>query len=319
MVVAALASSDTPHAYLMPRPGEPTNVAARLKNWRPDVEVELGVIYRLGGALMTVEGYAETSDERESERRASLVSMLVDAGVASEDQLQLALAEGLTTGERLGEVVVRQGWIDQVGLARILARQWGLRFLEDAETQPTHQRPTGWTVAQAVELQACPITGGQTGVLIAVAEPSEDRFTALREQLAGEMTFVVVAQDTLERLFRQLAEDEEPERADAAPEIVGAVAADEGEPPLEQLLGDLELASERLVGLRTRAEQLLSQQEQTQAALDASRHEVAQLQHQAGQDRAKIAYLEEQLAGERRRLDAVKAKIGELTETLAGG
>jgi hypothetical protein len=266
---------------------------------------------------MTVEGYAGTSDERELERRASLVSLLVDAGVASEEQLQLALAGGLTTGERLGEVVVRQGWIDQAGLARILARQWGLLFLEDAEAQPKHQRATGWTVARAVELQACPITGGQAGVLIAVAEPSEDRFTAVREQLGGEMTFVVVAQDTLERLFRQLAEDEEPERADAAPEIVGTVAADEGEPPLEQLLGELEVASERLVGLRTRAEQLLSQQEQTQVALDASRHEVAQLQHQAGQDRAKIAYLEEQLAGERRRLDAVKAKIGELTETLA--
>jgi predicted nucleic acid-binding Zn-ribbon protein len=140
----------------------------------------------------------------------------------------------------------------------------------------------------------------------------------VREQLGGEMTFVVVAQDTLERLFRQLAEDEEPGRADAAPEIVATVAADEGEQPLEQLLGELEVASERLVGLRTRAERLLSQQEQTQAALDASRHEVAQLQHQTGQDRAKIAYLEEQLAGERRRWDTVKAKIGELTETLAG-
>jgi hypothetical protein len=244
------------------------------------------VVYRLGGALMTVEGYAGASDERELERRASLVALLVDAGVASEEQLQLALAGGLTTGERLGEVVVRQGWIDQVGLARILARQWGLVFLEDAEAQPKRQRPLG--------------------------------FTAVRKELGGEIAFAVVAQVTLERLFRQLAADEEAERGEAAAMVAGAVAAEEREPPLEQLLGELEVASERLVGLRTRAEQLLSEQERTQAELDASRHELEQLQRQRGQDHARIADLEQQLAAERRRLDAVKAKIGELTETLAG-
>jgi hypothetical protein len=276
------------------------------------------VVYRLGGALMTVEGYAGASDERELERRASLVALLVDAGVASEEQLQLALAGGLTTGERLGEVVVRQGWIDQVGLARILARQWGLVFLEDAEAQPKRQRPLGLTAARAVELRACPIAGGEAGVLLAVAEPSEERFTAVRKELGGEIAFAVVAQVTLERLFRQLAADEEAERGEAAAMVAGAVAAEEREPPLEQLLGELEVASERLVGLRTRAEQLLSEQERTQAELDASRHELEQLQRQRGQDHARIADLEQQLAAERRRLDAVKAKIGELTETLAG-
>lgn len=267
---------------------------------------------------MTVERHAGTSDEREVERRASLMSLLVDAGVASEEQLQSALSGGLTTGERLGEVVVRQGWIDQVGLARILARQWGLVFLEDAQAEPREQRPAAWTAARAVELQACPIAGGEAGVFVAVAEPSEERFSAVREQLGGEPAFVVVAQATLERLFQQLAATEVSNGAVAAPGIAGVAAAEEGEPPLEQLLGELEAASSRLVGLRTRAEQLLSQQEGTQAELDASRREVEQLQQEAGQDQAKISYLEQQLAAERRRLDAVKVKIGELTETLAG-
>ena len=154
---------------------------------------------------MAVEEYPGASGERELERRASLVSLLVEAGVASEEQLQLVLAEGLATGERLGDAVVRQGWIDQVGLARVLARQWGLSLLEDAEAQPKRQLPPGFAAARAFELQACPITGGEAGVLVAVAEPREERFTAVREQLGGEAAFVIVAQATLERLLRQLA------------------------------------------------------------------------------------------------------------------
>ena len=161
---------------------------------------------------MAVEEYAGSSRERELERRAPLVSLLVDAGVASEEQLQLMLVEGLATGERLGDTIVRQGWIDQVGLARVLARQWGLSFLEDAEPPPKRQLPPGFPAARALELQACPITGGEAGVVVAVAEPREDRFTAVREQLGGDVTFVVVAQAILERLLRQLEADEGDER-----------------------------------------------------------------------------------------------------------
>jgi hypothetical protein len=268
---------------------------------------------------MAVEEYAGVSGERELERRASLVSLLVEAGIASEEQLQLVLAEGLATGERLGDAVVRQGWIDQVGLARVLARQWGLSFLEDAEAQPKPQLPPGFAAERAFELQACPITGGgEAGVLVAVAEPREERFTAVREQLGGEAVFVVVAQATLERLLRQPEADDEGERAEAAVMEAGAVAAEEQTSPLQHLLGEFELASERLAELRARAEQLLRKQEQTQAELDASHRELEQLQRQRGEDQATIARLEQQLTEERRRLDGVKAKIGELSAALMG-
>jgi Type II secretion system (T2SS), protein E, N-terminal domain len=267
---------------------------------------------------MAVEEFAGANGGSELERRASLVSLLVEAGVASEEQLQLALAQGLATGERLGEVLVRQGWIDEVGLARVLARQWGLSFLDDAEAQPKRQLPPGFAAAQAFELQSCPITSGEAGLLVAVSEPLEERFTAVREQLGGEVAFVVVAQATLERLLRQLEADEEGEQAEAAVMVAGAVRAEEPTGPLQQLLGEFELASERLAELRARAEQLMREQAQTQAELDASRRELEQLQRQRGEDQATIAHLEQQLAEERRRIDDVKAKIGELSAALMG-
>jgi len=71
---------------------------------------------------------ARTDDElhdapSEPPIRPPLGRLLAEAGVASEYELQLALAEGMGTGERLGEVLLRRGWIDECGLARLLAQQ----------------------------------------------------------------------------------------------------------------------------------------------------------------------------------------------------
>jgi hypothetical protein len=44
--------------------------------------------------------------------RQPLATLLAEAGVASTEQLRLAVAEGMGRGERLGEVVLRRGWID---------------------------------------------------------------------------------------------------------------------------------------------------------------------------------------------------------------
>ena len=56
--------------------------------------------------------------------RPPLASLLVEKGVASKEQLDDALAEAQETGERVGEVVVRRGWINEAQLADVLARQW---------------------------------------------------------------------------------------------------------------------------------------------------------------------------------------------------
>jgi len=95
------------------------------------------------GFVSLDEGFGAASDAGLQEDRArdavwsgriarpSLAALLAEAGVASEEQLRIAVAEGMGSGERLGEVVLRRGWIDEAGLARVLARQWGLAFLDD--------------------------------------------------------------------------------------------------------------------------------------------------------------------------------------------
>ncbi len=59
------------------------------------------------------------------------MSVLVEAGVASEQDVQLALVEGAGSGQRLGEVLVRRGVVTEEHLGRLLAQQWSLPFFTD--------------------------------------------------------------------------------------------------------------------------------------------------------------------------------------------
>jgi hypothetical protein len=55
-----------------------------------------------------------------------LGELLVEEGLISELQLELALAEQRERGGRLGEIIFRLGWIPEVPLMRVLAAQHGI-------------------------------------------------------------------------------------------------------------------------------------------------------------------------------------------------
>jgi hypothetical protein len=75
------------------------------------------------------DGEAKAVESPIGRLRPSLASLMVEEGVATSEQLEQALAEGQQNGERLGEVVLRHGWINEAGLAGLIARQWDLSFV----------------------------------------------------------------------------------------------------------------------------------------------------------------------------------------------
>jgi hypothetical protein len=138
-------------------------------------------------------------------RRPSLTSLLVEAGVASEQGIREALEEGTRTGEKLGEVVVRRGWASEDQLAQLLAKQWQLPFMgADALTvDPAALRRL--PADQAHSLAALPVGFDNQAIVVAVAEPSEHRLAALTD-LLGQASFLVVARSELEQLLAALPE-----------------------------------------------------------------------------------------------------------------
>ncbi len=150
-------------------------------------------------------GSAEAADPLEDwvelpSYRPSFGALLVRAGMASDQDVKNALEEGLRTGERLGEVVIRRGWATEERIAKLLADQWQLPFVEAGKiaVDPTALQRVPLAVAR--ELGALPIGLDGTAVVLAVADPSEDLFAAVKSRI-GEASYVVVARSVLDPLI----------------------------------------------------------------------------------------------------------------------
>jgi hypothetical protein len=134
--------------------------------------------------------------------RVPLGRLLVDAGFLTRPQLDDCLAEGSKTGERIGEVVVRRGLASEDDVARLLAEQWGLEYVERSAIWFDGNALGKLSREDAQRWEALPtrVEGGH--VVVAVAEPTEQRIAAVRELIGGETVLIVVPKSALDAGLR---------------------------------------------------------------------------------------------------------------------
>jgi hypothetical protein len=273
---------------------------------------------RLAGgseAAASSAGVEHESGRSSGPARQPLAALLAEAGVASEDQLRLAVAEGMGSGERLGEVVLRRGWIDEAGLARLLARQWDLAYVNDEAAVLEPSAGALLSGRDAERLGVC-VIGFVEGVpLVAVAEPAEERFATVRSTLGRECVFVVVTKSALERLLAQAASAE----AEARSAQTGTAwdAAEDAEE--ERLLADLDAAATSLAAWSARVSRIVKLQQQTENELSACREQLTSLREQLTGERATVDPLESELARQRELVSTAKAKLADVAQSLEAG
>ncbi len=142
-------------------------------------------------------------DQASDTRRTALGTLLVERDYLDQRQLDDALRIGEETGERLGEVIVRLGWVSEDDLAKVLAEQWHLRYFERSAISFDGRALRRMTREDAARLEALPIQEGEDGVIVvALAEPTEARLDALRTLLGDRIDFVVVAKTAIETGLR---------------------------------------------------------------------------------------------------------------------
>jgi len=245
--------------------------------------------------------------------RQPLATLLAEAGVASEEQLRLAVAEGMGSGERLGEVVLRRGWIDEAGLARLLARQWDLVHVDDEAAVLELGASALLSAQETRRLGVCVIGFVEEVPLVAVAEPAEERFASVRSTLGRECEFAVVSKSTLERLLAQIAAaDAEAQAARAS--AAAAEAAEDAE--AERLLGELDAAATSLAAWAERVRRVVELQQQTENELSTCREQHTALREELTSERATVDRLESELAHQRELVSATKAKLAEIARAL---
>jgi Type II secretion system (T2SS), protein E, N-terminal domain len=130
--------------------------------------------------------------------RIPLGRFFVNAGILTEAQVDSALFEGSQTGERLGEVIVRRGLASEDQVAQMLAEQWGLSYVDRASIWFDADALARLSREDAQRLQAMPTRVQDGRVVVAMAEPTDQRLAALREVIGADTVVVVVPKTALD-------------------------------------------------------------------------------------------------------------------------
>ena len=278
--------------------------------------------------------------------RRPLGSLLIGAGFITEAQLAEALHEGSASGERVGEVVVRRGWATEDDVAKLLAEQWGLGYVERASIFFDSDALGRMSREEAQRLEALPTRVQDGRVVVAVAEPTDERLSDLRAVIGDDTVVVVVPKSALDAGLRSellsgrpgegseggdRAADEEletvapapapqqtavvrplPQRAPRRP----AGPAADVEPELDGVLNALQSAAAEAAtlgaGVAALSERLAELVQQAEAA-------AARLSEAAGaeeSERATIERLEQQLSQRTELTESLKQQLAGLTRTL---
>ena len=284
--------------------------------------------------------------------RTPLGSLLTGAGFITEAQLTAALEEGASTGTRLGDVVVSHGWATEDDVAKLLARQWRLGYVDRASIFFDAEALARLTRAQARLLEALPTRVQDGRVVVAVAEPTEERLTALRAVIGDDTVVVVVPKTALDAGLRsellsgshrrdddvaptaadapqerqarhvdgddttapRLAADPVPS-ADAEREPARIHAESVAEPELSGVLVALEAAAGEAAALQLRVSELARSLAVivSEVASAAARLETSSVDLES---QARIQQLEEQLAQRTAMAESLKTHLVGLTRTL---
>jgi hypothetical protein len=273
-----------------------------------------------GGALNeTWHAQVQMSSSEPPAPRPALADLLEEEGLVTSEQIYDAIEEGSQTGERFREVLLRRGLITEAGLARLLARQWSLPFLEAADVGTSVAASYLLTPDQAAEIGAQPISIDEGRVLVALADPSEERFERVRSHLGPETEFVVVTTSALAQLLGEETPPQAGERLHE--EVVTEEGAPIGEAGAE---GPARDESPAAIGaaLDELAAAIVAAERQT-AALVSARNRFEELERRLAaatavleEERSRRAELEAQLAQRNDLLATLRTKLGDLSGTL---
>ena len=138
-----------------------------------------------------------------------LGALLVREGLVSEEELDAALAQQrLSTSWRLGEILVNRGVVTPAGIARVIAEQYELPFVDlgSAYVDPAVVSRLPREVAR--NFPAVPIAEGSDGSLqVAIADPTNVYYSdELQGALGVPLTFVVAAPDAIDAVLESVHE-----------------------------------------------------------------------------------------------------------------
>jgi hypothetical protein len=135
-----------------------------------------------------------------------LGTLLLRVGAIDPEQLEIALTEKERSPRRLGEILVEWGWVSSVEIAKALAEQYGMPFLDLSRTEVEQEAAMLLPEEAARRLQALPIRFLPDRLLLVGLVDPTDVLAAeeLRSLLGTGVCLNVVDIAALEAAFSRL-------------------------------------------------------------------------------------------------------------------
>jgi type IV pilus assembly protein PilB len=129
----------------------------------------------------------------------------VQRGLITEEQLDVGLAEVKQTGMRLGEVLLSRGWLFEGELARALAMQFELEYVDLLAQSVDQYVARMLPLEVARRMFAIPVRWVGSTILVAVADPGDVDVPALEQILKHEVRIAVGERTAIQSSWRYLA------------------------------------------------------------------------------------------------------------------
>jgi type IV pilus assembly protein PilB len=138
------------------------------------------------------------------ETRPMIGWVLVTRGLITPEQLDAGLAEVKRTGMRLGEVLISRGWLFEGDLARALAMQFDLEYVDLVMQSLDQYVARMLPLEVARRMFAVPVRWIGDGILVAVADPADADVDALEQILKHRVTLAVGERTAIQSAWRYL-------------------------------------------------------------------------------------------------------------------
>ena len=130
--------------------------------------------------------------------RIRLGDLLVQENLITQAQLAEALASQRTSGRKLGRTFIDNGWIDEVQIAKALARQLRAPFVDLSKRSVRPEVARLLPETQARRLRALPLEETPNGVRVGMADPTDlAAYDEIARLVKREVELAVVAESQL--------------------------------------------------------------------------------------------------------------------------
>jgi hypothetical protein len=130
----------------------------------------------------------------------TLTSILVEAGIVTESQVEQALARQRETGSMIGETIVELGFTSEENIGWALSKQLGIPYVDVRPDAIDPEQVRRFPEQTLRRVQAVPLFGSRSELTVAMADPTDqDAVQELKQIVGGALSLVIGSPGSLRR------------------------------------------------------------------------------------------------------------------------